>query len=150
MHLINKTSGDDSPLNLTANCISKINTQVHLSPILFLIICGLLLFFFLLFCIHLQCSICIKVQNCTILLKVIEIWATLSNLAGSLRVSVQKYKDRLKSSYDDIIYATADFFFFWPMGSKHCNNDARKVWTRRGTMLKNKHLVTFNGQPMNF
>ena len=35
-------------------------------------------------------------------------------------------------------------WLFWTMRSKHCNTNAKSVWTSRKTMLKNKpHLVKF-------
>ena len=44
------------------------------------------------------------------------------------------YKSGLKSSYDDVIYAAADFF--WLMEFKHCNTDGRSMWTTREIVEK--------------
>ena len=64
------------------------------------------------------------------------------NIYITVYISVGWKVQRLKSSYDDVIY-TVDAFF-WPMGFKCYNTDERSEWTAKGTMLKNKpHLVTF-------
>ena len=50
----------------------------------------------------------------------------------------------LKSSYNDIISAVADFFL--PIGSKHCNSNGKCEWTANGTMLKKVNHILFDSK----
>ena len=47
------------------------------------------------------------------------------------------------SSYDDVISSSDDFLFL-VTGSMYCKTNESRVYTAKGTMLKNKpHLIAF-------
>ena len=79
---------------------------------------------------------------------ILQILQVQLNCSHILSKSLTKKKKFQKCFIQYIWEQVAEKFVWWchicywllfsPMGSKHCNNDGRSVWTTRGTMLKKK------------